>query len=522
MDPRLKAFKSPDFDRVFGAVASLAGAADEERVDVPEIEAEASDALTAIVRQARAQNPDPASRILLIKGATGTGKTHTLLTAIRRMHQDGGVYAALFPMVDLVAEKDLDAWLLRALISRLSERYLVSTDAPSPLERLATAMLQRGQPDLAAAFSRDVMRGEDDIRDFKLRPLIVSIRSKLQKISHLPVPSEAFVTALLGAAAGDDDCLAYLRGQPLNVSVGGVRLAQLAEDHFARSHIDALVSVVGATGGALFLAFDQLEQSRVQGWEQRLRHLFSRGALLAETLPPLCVAFAVLPALYDTISEGIDGSIRDRIERFGGLPVRLRPLARRQVEALLKRRLSELFERGGAKADPSDPLYPFPAWMMNELGGQTSRYVFELIQQFRRIYLATGKPPVLEDMPPPPLPDAPIIMTPEAAPAAAAVPAINFDDKWHGELNSRTVQPSIGNGIQQAEILEWAVQAAAVEIEGVTAIKTRRTVRGRAGTVVIEADFQKDGQSVERRDIALCNEARAPRLRMKSKCSSAR
>ena len=114
-------------------------------------------------------------------------------------------------------------------------------------------------------------------------------------------------------------------------------------------------------------------------------------------------------------------------------------------------------------------------------------------------------------MPPPPAADAPIITT-AAAPAAAAVPAINFDDKWHGELNSRTVQPSIGNGIQQAEILEWAVQAAAVEIEGVTAIKTRRTVRGRAGTVVIEADFQKDGQSVERRDIALCNEARGAPL----------
>ncbi len=509
MDFRLQAFKSPDFDRVFGAVASLAGAADEERVDVPEIEAEASDALTTIASQARTQNPDPASRILLIKGATGTGKTHTLLTAIRRMHQEGGVYAALFPMVDLVAEKDLDAWLLRALVSRLSERYLVSGDAPSPLARLAAAVLQRAQPDLMAAFRRDVLRDEGDIRDFDLRPLVVSIRSKLQKLSHLPVPSEAFVTALLGAAAGDDDCLAYLRGQPLTVSVGGVRLVQVTDDHVARSHIDALVNVVGATGGALFLAFDQLEQSRVQGWEQRLRHLFSRGALLAETLPPLCVAFAVLPALYDTISEGIDGSIRDRIERFGALPVRLRPLARRQVEALLKRRLSELFERCGAKADPSDPLYPFPAWMVSELGGQTSRYVFELIQQFRRIYLATGKLPLLEDMPPPPVvtSDAPI-----ATASAPSGPATNFDDKWHGELTSRTVQPSIGNGIQQAEILEWAVQAAALEMDGITAIKTRRTVRGRAGTVVIEADFQKDGQSVERRDIALCNEARGAPL----------
>ncbi len=506
MDLRLKAFESPEFDRVFGAVASLAGAAEEERLDVPGIETDADAALSAIAAQAKSQNPDPAFRVLLIKGATGTGKTHTLLTAIRRMHQEGSVYAALFPMVDLVAEKDLDAWLLRALISRLSERYLVAAGAPSPLTRLAYTVLQQGQPDLAKAFELDVFREGGDIRDFDLRPLIVSIRARLQKLSHLPVPSEAFIAALLGAAAGDDDAVAYLRGQPINASIGGVRLTQAADDHLARGHIDSLVNVIGATGGALLLAFDQLEQSRVQGWEARLRHLFGRGALLAETLPPLCVAFAVLPSLYDTIAEGIDSSIRDRIERFGSLPVRLKPLARRQAEALLKRRLAELFGRCGAKADGSDPLYPFPGWMTDELGGQTSRYVFELIQQFRRVYLSTGAIPALEDMPPPPsiLSDSPI-----AAPSASST---NFDDKWHGELTSRTVQPAIGNGIQQAEILEWAIQAAAPEIEGITAIKTRRTVRGRAGTVIIEADFQKDGQSVERREIALCNEGRGAPL----------
>ncbi len=188
MDPRLQAFKSPEFDRVFGAVASLAGAADEERLDVPEIEAEADDALNAIAGQAKAQNPDPASRILLIKGATGTGKTHTLLTAIRRMHQEGHVYAALFPMVDLVAEKDLDAWLLRAIISRLSERYLVATGAPSPLNRLAEAVVAKGQASLVSSFKREISDEGGDIRDFDLRPLVVSIRAQLQKASHLPVP----------------------------------------------------------------------------------------------------------------------------------------------------------------------------------------------------------------------------------------------------------------------------------------------------------------------------------------------
>ena len=33
MDLRLKAFESPEFERVFGAVASLAGAADEDLRD---------------------------------------------------------------------------------------------------------------------------------------------------------------------------------------------------------------------------------------------------------------------------------------------------------------------------------------------------------------------------------------------------------------------------------------------------------------------------------------------------------
>ena len=383
----------------------------------------------------------------------------------------------------------------------------MAAGAPSPLTRLARTVVAQGQSDLAKPFEQDVFGEGGDIRDFDLRPLIVSIRARLQKLSHLPVPSEAFIAALLGAGAGDDNSFAYLRGQPVNVSIGGVRLAQTEGDHIARGHIDALVNVIGATGGALMLAFDQLEQSRVQGWEARLRHLFGRGALLAETLPPLCVAFAVLPSLYDTIAGGIDSSIRDRIERFGSLPVRLKPLARRQAEALLTRRLAALFERCGAKPDAKDPLYPFPGWMTDELGGQTSRYVFELIQQFRRVYLSTGAIPTLDDMPPPPsiLSDAPVAAT-------ASASSTNFDDKWHGELTSRTVQPAIGNGIQQAEILEWAIQAAAVEIEGLTAIKTRRTVRGRAGTVVIEADFQQNGQSVERREIALCNEGRGAPL----------
>src|SRR5690606_27784856 len=102
---------------------------------------------------------------------------------------------------------------------------------------------------------------------------------------------------------------------------------------------------------------------------------------------------------------------------------------------------------------------------------------------------------------------------PASAPlTASSRPAISFDDKWNGELANRPVSPAIANGIQQAEILEWALQAAAAEIEGVTEIATRRFVRGRSGTVVIEADFRNGDRSLEKREIALCNEGRGSPL----------
>jgi hypothetical protein len=503
MDIRLEAFKSPEFDRVFGAVASLPGAVDEERLNVPDIEADADKALSGIVAQAKAKNPDPAARLLLIRGQTGTGKTHTLLTAIRRMHRQGHVYAALFPMVDPVSEAEFDSWLLRALITRLSERYLAPQDEPAPLFRLAERLLTFGDKKLAASFRGDVLDNDGDVRDFDLRPLVLSIRAGLERKSPVS-PSEPMVAALLGLAAGDGEALAFLRGQSVAASLGGIRLAQHQDQHVARAHIDSLAQIVGMTGGALFLAFDQLEQSRLDGWEARLRHLISRGALLAETQPSLCVTFAVLPALYDSIADGIDGSIRDRIERFGALPVPLKPLGRRQVEALLKRRLGELFTRTGIEADSSAPLHPFPKWLIDELGGQTSRYVFEMVQQFRRHFVTTGELPGLEDMP------APV----EAAmtPAASLSASVNFGDKWQSDLSNLPVQPLINTGNQQAEILEWALQAAALEIPEITAIKTRRVTRGRSATVVIEADFQKDGRSLEKREIALCNEGRGAPL----------
>ena len=535
MDPRLEAFKSPEFSRVFGAVASLAGAAEEELLNVSSIEPTADEAIAAIVQQARSGNPDPASRLLLIKGQTGTGKTHTLLTSVRALHRQGDVFAVVLPMVEFVSETQFDAWMTRSLVTRLCEPYLVPEGSPVPLIRLAEALLDL-IPNVTSKKIRAAMDGGDAVvSESEFKALVSGIRSRLARATRIPPAGESTIAAMLGLLLGDDNSRDYLCGLPIDVHVAGVRITNSDPNQCPRLRLEELVKLIGAFGCAVFIAFDQLEQSKLEGWEGRLTHAISRGALLTETLPNVAIAFAVLPSLYDRIAEGIDPSIRDRIERLGAQPVRLKPLSRPEVEALLERRLALLYDVAGAVYEPAEPLYPFEDWFLDELTGQTSRYVTEYVQQYQRILVETDRAPTLDDFPPtlieaedsdamptgemerlqmPGAPtrvwdDRPPAYNPPSETASAANangPSIDYDTQWERFFAQHPYVPVPNDGIKQADLIEWAVKAAAPEIEGVSGIRARRETRGRAQTHVVGFDIEVGGEVSERRDVALCNE----------------
>ncbi|MGB0084995.1 MAG: DUF87 domain-containing protein [Rhodomicrobiaceae bacterium] len=511
MDPRLEAFKSPEFFRVFGAVASLAGAAEEELLDVSDIGPTADEAIASIVHHARAKNPDPASRLLLIKGSTGTGKTHTLLTAVRGLHRHGDVFAAVLPMVEFVSEAQFDAWLTRTLVTRMGEPYLVPQGAPVPLVALGLTLLDLAPGSVAKRLKEAVSDGDVVVSEVEFRGLVNTIRNRLARATRIPPAGEGTIAAILGILFGEDEALDYLRGLAVETTIAGIRVGNPDSEQCARLRLEELVKTIGALGGAVFIAFDQLEQSKLEGWKARLTHAVSRGALIAETLPNVAIGFAVLPSLYDEIAEGIDPSIRDRIERLGTQPVRLKPLSRPEAEALLKRRLALLFEMSGAEMDASDPLYPFEGWFVDELSGQTSRYVTEYVQQFQRLLLQKGRIPAMEDFPPP---DSAANVAAAAAgypvsagPASAhGGPAVDYDSRWDRFFAQHSFFGVPSDSSKQADLIEWAVKAAMPEIDNITAIRTRRDCRGRAQTYLIGFDLETNGQVVERREVALCNE----------------
>ncbi|NJM34115.1 MAG: ATP-binding protein [Rhodomicrobium sp.] len=512
MNPRLEAFKSPEFFRVFGAVASLAGAAEEELLDVSDIGPTADEGIASIVHHARSKNPDPASRLLLIKGQTGTGKTHTLLTAVRGLHRHGDVFAAVLPMVEFVSEAQFDAWLTRTLVTRLSEPYLVPEGAPVPLVGLGIALLGLVPGPVAKRLMEAVTEGDVSVSEPEFKGLVNSIRSRLARATRIPPAGEATIAAILGILFGEDEAFDYLRGLPVDTVIAGIRVTNPDAEQCARLRLEELVKIIGALGGAVFIAFDQLEQSKLDGWEARLTHAISRGALIAETLPNVAVGFAVLPSLYQHISQDIDASIRDRIERLGTQPVVLKPLSRPEVEALLKKRLALLFDIAGAEVDPAEPLYPFEDWFLDELSGQTSRYVTEYVQQFQRLLIAKGGIPAMDDFPMPQpaanvAPISPSVTLPASGGAPAyGGPAVDYDTRWDRFFAQHSFFGVPSDSSKQADLIEWAVKAALPEIEGVTAIRTRRDCRGRAQTYVIGFDLETDGRVVERREVALCNE----------------
>jgi hypothetical protein len=361
-----------------------------------------------------------------------------------------------------------------------------------------------------------VSDGDVSVSEAEFKGLVNSIRARLARATRIPPASEATIAAILGVLYGEDEARIYLSGLPVDVTIAGIRVTNPQSEQTPRLRLEELINTIGVLGGAVFIAFDQLEQSKLEGWEGRLTHAISRGALIAETLPNVAVAFAVLPSLYDEIAKGIDPSIRDRIERLGAQPVRLKPLSRPEVEALLRRRLSLLYDMSGAKTDEHDALYPFEGWFLDELSGQTSRYVTEYVQQFQRLLVEKGEAPTIDDFPMPEVVQAPVLVADagKTLPAAGGHggagqggPTLDFDTQWDKYFAQHSYFGIPAESSKQADLIEWAVKAAMPEIEGITATRTRRDTRGRSQTYVIGFDLEKDGVVVERREVALCNEA---------------
>src|SRR5215471_4983218 len=162
--PLIDAFLGARADDLFTSVATPAEATELHAVDVPDGQVEARQAIRIAMTNARRRQPNPGTRIALIKGEAGSGKSHVLTMTFKEaasLPMDS-VYPAVLQLTAPVTRSDYERWLLDATVRQLSARHFVNGANQSPLRRLAEKLAEHAETDQREKFLELVDEGAHD------------------------------------------------------------------------------------------------------------------------------------------------------------------------------------------------------------------------------------------------------------------------------------------------------------------------------------------------------------------------
>ena len=389
-DPRIDALCSPAAEIVFGTVVHPGSVWRTDPFDVETIHSEARETFTRLLLRATGPNRPDYGRIFLVRGTSGSGKTHLLRAFRNDAHTQGG-YAGYLQMISQAG--DYTRYVLAYLIDALDQPYMDQAGAAPGLLRLARCVLDSigsasadeklelcdaaldppgivQQVELLANFA--VQEGRYDDRDLDLiRALLFLLSTDRRMKSRVMkwLRCEELTPAdreLLGGLATQT-----LDGAPLRVVAG-------------------LGRVMAVLGSPLVLLIDQLEETfdltveeRESG--RRFRQAVDALVNIAAHVPNAVVVVACLDRYYESQRQMLPEPKLHRLE-METPPVTLG--ANRdegEIGAILERRLQVLCGQQGCPIDESVPLFPFRQSQLAPLAGQTIRKVLlDFHQHIRR------------------------------------------------------------------------------------------------------------------------------------------
>jgi hypothetical protein len=348
----------------------VSNAHEEEPCDVPSLHSEAYDALLRHVERSRA---DGRSRIVVVLGDPGQGKTH-LLRRLRRGAESSFRTAAPFSVGIVRPLRDpLQPYLhvFREATSSLSRPLPYLPDAEpddvqptSQLERLAwlalgrvTRALAAFDDTLAAIVPPSVERG---IATFGALARSVWSQqgdalldaAKPWAIQHGIEPGVLRAIGRLPLKASRHGALAWLRGVDLSEEETrrfGLPASVISEDDAFR----ALTSIARLGVGPLVLGFDQLEGIRRLGVEPARQFFQALVELFSQDRGQLVLAVFCQSSIWPELRAEQEQQVLDRLER----DILLAPVSPSDVRALCAQRLAAACR--GEGLSPPHPYYPF-------------------------------------------------------------------------------------------------------------------------------------------------------------------
>lgn len=498
-DLRIATFCSAETPEIFRPVAYPTEVWTPDPFDVETIHEQARDAFGRAL--SRATSPDgnggKTGRILLLKGESGSGKTHLMRAFRTQAHQQGLGYFGYMQMTS--SSGNYSRYMLHKLIDSLDKPYYrtpIDPDETTGLMRLSTAVAESDR--IARGDLRCLQ--EDDLSHTERAELVVDLADAVAGDPRLRGTDLDLLRAMLflqsGHAGARSRVMKYLRGESLSASdqerLGGI--TPLDRDESAQEMLYRLGRLMWATQqAAMILCVDQLEDifqfdQAAEKFRRAMQGLISVASHVSSSL----VIIACLEDYYDKLRNLLDKPHQDRIE--GGDPAPVTLVANRtpeEIAPLVGTHLRYLFESAGAAFDQADSVYPLPAGPLDELAGRRTRDVLQWCRDYRQACIAAGR--LLSE----------VARRPEAGhdDSETTPDVVEVEQAWNDFL-ARDLPGTPEDEEDLAALLNDAIHLCAEEIE--TGHRFDTNAEGRFVHVVREAG---GGEPDRRWLVGLCNKA---------------
>jgi GTPase SAR1 family protein len=393
LDPRVRAFCSPEAPEVFHAIAHANQVWRRDPLDCEDVHREAREVFSRLVARASEQGDTGTGRVLLVMGEAGSGKTHLMRAFRDRVHgkRSGQVgYMQMSAPTD-----DYARYVLSHLLESMEKPYDEPEVSESGLMCISDGLLMA--PGTISEEQRRSLR-EDDLADDALCDRVFELADLLVCDARFSDVDIDLMRALLFLQRREPPIYArvvkYLRCEPLgrrDLSKLGDLAPKNGGDDALRmiSQLGRILERIG--GGALVLLVDQLEDMFNQpNPKERMVKLLDVTRHIADNVPNSVVVVSTLRDFFMEMRASITRSVLDRVEREP-VPINLRvgrSLA--ELEALVQIRLQYLFETQGVRFRAEDPLFPFPKTIVESISELSAREAFRVLHAFQEQCIEAG------------------------------------------------------------------------------------------------------------------------------------
>ncbi|MCP3064261.1 DUF87 domain-containing protein [Myxococcus sp. K38C18041901] len=489
-DPRLEVFLS-DGGEVFSSVQQGQNLWQPDPFDVETLNPTARRAFKRLLDRATASPRPDTGKILLLRGESGSGKTHLVRAFRNAAHEQQRGFTGYMPMT--VDAAHYDRYILSNLIDSIDHHpYDVAKGDDSGMMHLSNKLMAQ----CTSLFAPNIEPKEKVPEDDEFHGPVRAVADDLLSDPRFSGVEVDLLRALIYFQRRDPRInrriFNWLRCEeitPEDRKVIGDLVPRTSDDAPARM-IEQLGRVMNALGYALVLCIDQIED--IHDFEHRpesenaFRRAMNTLASIAGKVPNAIVVICCLTDYWEKMRVFLTQAMVDRIENDPD-PVTLeRTVTAATARDMVARRLRCLYEQRGVKYQPEEPTYPIPPEGFELLAGQRARDVLNQCRRYREKAIELQRLPDTF-----PLPSRGTTAQPPPPPVGA-----DMDRAWTDfRTTYKEKLPEDDSDI--TALLAWAVEIGSEEMGG----SPRFTVKPRNGDDLLDVAVHPSGKKLV---LALC------------------